>query len=463
MADEQDVTFYERIMRKPFPCLGQGVVKLHMHEQQPFAIYISDNQDDKQNIHKKHGIFLVVSRNGTNFCMRASDKKANVILEKIQSPESKLDADHKVTYWVSYDRQRMRVTFGKGYIMKETSLLRYTFVNDGGEHVAKFFSVDKKFYVEVYRYSPPPQPRKCTAFQSSAGKRNRPPTPETEISDHEPSVEFWLQPFVDNPPPRIRDSSNLSIDDIDQGSYTFSASLPPTCRELYTNIKNCQMDPHLVDCIRYNIRTANCTLYKKLESKAEEYGKPNPKETYLRITLGGSDGGSPGVPYVMEIWPSGHYSPVHNHGNSNAVIKVLHGQIHVDIYNKFEGKKPKNASGEAPYKQEKRPKNMLLDGGETQTPLSGFDAKEGEFTWISRNWYQTHKLTNKSDDVCITLQCYKYDKDDVIQWPDFEYLANDTNGVEQFDPTSDFEYMDMVKIVKKEFPLKAGRRKGGKP
>lgn len=34
-------------------------------------------------------------------------------------------------------------------------------------------------------------------------------------------------------------------------------------------------------------------------------------------------GDSPGVPYVLEIWPAGHFSPIHDHGDSNAVIKVV--------------------------------------------------------------------------------------------------------------------------------------------
>jgi hypothetical protein len=53
---------------------------------------------------------------------------------------------------------------------------------------------------------------------------------------------------------------------------------------------------------------------KKLEDKATEFGD-DPHETYLRITLGHSLGKSPGIPYVLEIWPKSNYSPMHNHGN----------------------------------------------------------------------------------------------------------------------------------------------------
>ena len=34
----------------------------------------------------------------------------------------------------------------------------------------------------------------------------------------------------------------------------------------------------------------------------------------------------------MEIWPVGHYSPVHNHSSANAIIRVFHGSINVSLY-----------------------------------------------------------------------------------------------------------------------------------
>jgi len=45
----------------------------------------------------------------------------------------------------------------------------------------------------------------------------------------------------------------------------------------------------------------------------------------LRIALGENNGNSPGIPYVLEIWPAGHFSPIHSHANAEAIIKVLHG------------------------------------------------------------------------------------------------------------------------------------------
>jgi hypothetical protein len=36
--------------------------------------------------------------------------------------------------------------------------------------------------------------------------------------------------------------------------------------------------------------------------------------------------------------------------------------------------------------------------------------------------YQTHQLRNVSDDYCATVQCYRYDDNDDIQWNQFDYV-----------------------------------------
>ena len=124
------------------------------------------------------------------------------------------------------------------------------------------------------------------------------------------------------------DSSSLDLFDLDSNKYTFSASLPPACLELYSNItaQNVELDwPYtdkykLSDAIQHSLTDESGILYKKLQSKASEFGHDDIKKTYLRITLGQDRGSSPGIPYVLEIWPAHHGSPIHNHGNSYAHV-----------------------------------------------------------------------------------------------------------------------------------------------
>ena len=138
-----------------------------------------------------------------------------------------------------------------------------------------------------------------------------------------------------------------------------------------------------------------------------------------------SRGNSPGIPYVLEIWPKNHGSPIHSHGNSYAVIKVIHGGLTISIYNKH-------------VKSEND--KSLLD----------YDVKQGDVTWISPNWYQTHKLWNNTSDYCVTIQCYQYGDNDCHHWPYFSYISSKGMS-EDFLPTSDFTFREMREEVLKEY------------
>ena len=261
------------------------------------------------------------------------------------------------------------------------------------------------------------------------------------ILSMEKRVSFDKNPLVSNRPFLVLDSNDISLFSLDKGNFTFSASLPITAKELYENVKTTDLNypvdasPVLLsDAIRYSINNPGCILYNKLREKVGEFGGLN--ETYLRVTLGSSYGDSPGIPYVLEIWPAGHFSPVHNHGNSNAVIKVLFGTINVGIYNKF----TPDINGDLPFPPPK---------------LFSFDGFPGNFTWIDANWYQTHKLENFSDDFCATVQCYKYPDDDNIHWPYFDFIS-EQDQIREFIPESDFDFIPMREQVMHELQYGCG-------
>lgn len=89
-----------------------------------------------------------------------------------------------------------------------------------------------------------------------------------------------------------------------------------------------------IAAINHCLDTEGCALHEKLINKSMiSYGIPNSNMTYLRITIGCDIGDSPGVPFVLELWPKYHYSPIHTHGDAVAVIKILHGNLTSNYYN----------------------------------------------------------------------------------------------------------------------------------
>jgi hypothetical protein len=235
--------------------------------------------------------------------------------------------------------------------------------------------------------------------------------------------------------------------DVENGNKMLSASLPKACQELYQNVLQLDLNwlenvdgCKLSDAIRHSIVTKGCLLYNKLEEKASTFGNCDRLKAYLRVTLGPCRGESPGVPYVLEIWPSGHYSPVHSHGDAYAIIKVIHGSVTVNIYNKHA---LTNASENHPANKQE---------------LFSFTAEKNDITWMSPHWYQTHKLWNQSNDFCATIQAYKYADEDRVHYPYFDYVSEVT-GVGNFLPQSDFTFRVMHDKVLHEYKNRITKKK----
>lgn len=240
-------------------------------------------------------------------------------------------------------------------------------------------------------------------------------------------------PITNNIPLLVKSTNDLTMNDIATGKYMPKANLSLTSQKLYDCIGgkkfvlNTRDFPDFTKAIEYSIVTPGNWCYETLKQKATEFdkNKPNYEETYLRITLGENNGESPGIPYVMEIWPVGHYSPIHNHGNSSAIIRVLNGSINVSLF---------------PYLSE----DDIL-------PFAKADFKKEDVTWISPSLNQVHQLKNleTNKDTCITIQCYMYENEDIEHYDYFDYIGSNKN--QPFEPNSDMEFIEFKKLMKKEW------------
>jgi predicted metal-dependent enzyme (double-stranded beta helix superfamily) len=154
--------------------------------------------------------------------------------------------------------------------------------------------------------------------------------------------------------------------------------------------------------------------------------------------LGENNGESPGIPYVMEIWPIGHFSPVHNHGSANAVIRVLNGTINVSLF---------------PF---------LCDEKGGVEPFGITNFVKDDVVWISPTLNQIHQLKNleTSKTSCITIQCYMYDLEDKSHYDYFDYIDEDGNK-KQYEPDSDMDFVKFKETMKQEWmsrPKTLGQR-----
>jgi len=304
-------------------------------------------------------------------------------------------------YWVSIDSQNLRLFAGIGEARKETVIYAYEFTDANNRE-------NNKLFLESL---------------SSVNVHNLQIT--TIIRD----------PITTTIPLIVKNTEDLTMDSIALFTYMPKTNLSTTSQKLYDCISGKQFTlntpdfPDFVKAIEYSIATPGMWCYERIKQKATEFSKdkPNYLETYLRITLGENNGESPGIPYVLEIWPVGHYSPVHNHGSSSAIIRVLNGTINVSLF---------------PF--------LSNTGVE---PFAKANFKKDDITWISPTLNQIHQLKNLegNKDTCITIQCYMYEYENNSHYDYFDYIDPDIVKIQQFEPDSDMEFIEFKKTIRAEW------------
>lgn len=326
--------------------------------------------------------------------------------EPLQDPQNcrGLSKARGAYYWVSLDAQNQCIMAGVGEARTENYVYKYEFQ-------PKDHAVAKKW------------------LESIVGAN----AVDLQIT------RLLRDPITREVPLHVFPTERLSMQGIASGKVIPSASLSATQQRLYNTIAGSNFVLNTPDfrqftkAIEHSIRTPGCWCYETLKKKATEFSKekPDPKETYLRITLGENNGESPGIPYVMEIWPVGHYSPIHNHGGSSAVIRVLHGSIQVSLF---------------PFLSQ-----------DSVLPFAKASFSKGDVTWISPTLNQVHQLKNLegNKDTCITIQCYMYEGGDTGHYDYFDYVDAD-NTIQQFEPDSDMDFLAFKDTMRREWAEQRG-------
>lgn len=374
---------------------GQGTVGfiLAKPKPKPFSVMISAGKEPGSPAFRWN-----VGPSGVELCEQAGGEWMRRTV--VEGGGAGLDDEQACPYWFSVDCHNRTLGYGKGEMRIKTR-------------------------IASYGYAPPPEgtPDPYEWVGDVVAMRIEAPI--------EAAIDVWRDPVTSEPALRLLPSEQITMQEIAEGSATVAANLPAACQILYANVAGAAfiLDtpdfPDFSAAIEASINNPDGWCHKKLAAKAGEFDKkaPNPKETYLRITMGLNHGESPGVPFVMEIWPSGHYSPIHDHGNANAVIKVLHGSILVSLYPML------SPHHEEPFAQQSFPK--------------------GDVTWITPRLNQVHKLENVTPTACITIQCYLYDETNVTHYPYFDYLAQ--AATKKFVPNSDMGFLAFKALMKEEW------------
>lgn len=148
-------------------------------------------------------------------------------------------------------------------------------------------------------------------------------------------------PVVSDRSPWIKSADSITLADLEVGNYTIPTYLPEVCQKLLATIGSAGIQlnepdfPEFSRAIQRSVTIEASLGREMLREKAKNAGV-DLSQTYLRISLGSNFGESPGCPYVLEIWPAGHSSPIHDHGDAYGIIRVLHGQLDARYFETLE-------------------------------------------------------------------------------------------------------------------------------
>ena len=379
------------------PVLGQGTVGFAIAEKQPFSVGIQSKAWGRPAFRWDVGFDGVELYEHVAGEWRRVPTMLNLVEPELSFG---LDPDEHCAYWFSFDYHNRRLRYGKG---------------------------EMRLGCMIVEYQLPPKPTDGSIDPYDWLRDARRVEVTAAIRD---AVDVWRDPVTVDVAMKVVPHDRMTMDMMAEGKTAVPGNLTPTCRQLYDNVAGeaFRLDtpdfPDFARAIKASIRDPEGWCHKTLAAKANEFGTPDPDKTYLRITLGQNQGDSPGVSFVMEIWPVGHYSPIHNHGGAEAVIKVLHGAINVDLYRML-----------SPFHQK---------------PFATAVFEKGDVAWISSRLNQVHKLVNRGNrEPCITIQCYLYADANEAHWPYFDYLEK--ASVAHFDPNSDADYVAFKKLMRDEW------------
>ncbi|CAF3374963.1 unnamed protein product [Rotaria sp. Silwood2] len=362
-------------------------------------------------------LYLSISNDPTNesYAIRLTVSKQQVQINKIVDGltivlNQTADSDHvlqeeKDLYWFSIDYVALSVKYGNGEVRDKCTLLR------------SFVPLMEKNYLRQIQFV-------HVSFKGSRILSNY------KWYEYKVILKIGYYPVVLDPPLLIVEPRNASLSMLLDNSAMLLTRLEEPCQKLYNDIISWKFQdddfPYFFKAIEQSIERESGWCHKKLKEKSDRFGVSNINATYLRITITMNRGTSPGAPYVFEIWPPGHYSPIHSHANTYGIIRVVYGTINVKLYRTFNPKRTK--------------------------PFHDTTLYTDQITWLSPGLNQIHKLENQSpNQTCITIQAYEYRTNEVNPYEYFDFIANDGINIGKFEPVSDMDYVEFRNLMKKEW------------
>jgi hypothetical protein len=168
------------------------------------------------------------------------------------------------------------------------------------------------------------------------------------------------------------------VDKIEQ--YKGQQDTPSEVFNLYLKVKNLRLTEAEKDAIACSLQPSKYLgelLEKVKQHEKESFGLPS-EYAYLRLDAYGKEIQSP---CILEIWPEGQRSPIHEHSEAYGIVHVVKGPLRMDIFNPVDQMEPKR----------------LYSGVQ---PSYCAVLQEGT-AWLSEEYFQVHQVYGPQKDLDI--------------------------------------------------------------
>jgi len=164
--------------------------------------------------------------------------------------------------------------------------------------------------------------------------------------------------------------------------------IPEAAFDLYRRSARLRLTHWEQEAIRASLNRPDGALRHLLDAKASREGVTDRRTTYLRVDCFGKRIQSP---CLLEIWPGGHYSPIHEHAESIGLMKGVFGRVDI----------------------------MLYEGLSSDPKASALlNVTPAHCSWMSPAHFQAHKVYCPMDahDFAATFHIYTETKSDVFKY-----------------------------------------------
>ncbi len=380
---------------------GQGTVAIMQKTSIPFELRLSSSDDP----HDRSAYSIILSVDKNKVKLSTSTGQSYESTDSLHTLQVDDESWHR--YWISLYGEKGNVTYGVGEIRPLFAVFNINFPENEANRIKEIEHLSIRLDNNNQML--------------------------TELDNVKEKFRFYIgkECVLYDPPLFVVPENQYSIQHEIHHTAISPLQLEQPCRNLYSSVINFKLNddkfPDLTTVIEESIKNPLGWCHRKLVEKANRFGKPNLKATYLRLTLGNREGNAPGHTYVVEIWPPGHFSPIHSHSNAYAIIRVLYGEVLLRLYPALR----LNVNQHQPIEQ---------------------ICHEGKVTWLLPNLNQTHQLKHVDlyGKCCITIQCYTYGIEDGRHYEYFDYLANDGGIIGHFEPKSDMDFYEFKNLMQKE-------------